>query len=307
EDEKAIITEEKRKTSPYLPVRMPTYSGETYGRGPAYFCLPAIKTLNYYAYNRRESFGYVTNPRYIVRDNVNIKGWEDVGPGGLLYASGVGDVGPGAIRELSSVTHPEYYRIMASFEEDAIRKAFFADQIEFWMERPQDMKAGVASEMGGRNRILLAPVLTAVSQTFVIPAVIKTIDTIFSAMVNRTDELKVTIPEQIMKNGMNIEITGPLAIAQKAARLSGYREFLADISPVIQMFPDTVQALNGDEIVRSLADSWYIPAGMINSTEKVIAARRAQQQKQQLEEQVGMLERGAPAMLDIAKATKELA
>ena len=290
--------------NPYIPVRMPVTGGDTYGSGPAYDCLSAIRTLNYYAYLRRENFGFKASPRFVMNEQMRLTGWETAGPGALLIASG--EVGQNNLRELSDNTPPDYFRQMAQPEHDAVRRAFYVDQIEFWTERPQDMKAGVASEMGARNRIILSPLLTAMNQSYVVAAIARCLQVFLGAVANRTGPSRVEIPQQVVRSGINIDIVGPLAIAQKAARLAGYRDFLADSSAVIQLYPETRAEMNGQRTLRFLAETNYIPAEIMNSPEEVRAILEAQQQQAAAQQQLDALSQGAPAMLDIARASKEL-
>lgn len=296
EAEQHVIRDEELEGNPYISARLPRANSETYGRSPAYKCLAAIQSLNYQAFQRDQAFGFIANPVHAYQKSNKIQ-VSQVGPGAWL---GMQNVSPDGLRVLERNINPEVFRVMMQPHIDAVRRAFYTDQIEQMMQRPEYGKAETVKDLSGRNRLLLGPVLTSISQTFLIPAISRCLQLFFKVIQAHGIE----IPDQIRKNGVNVELVGPLAIAQRAARMEGYRDSIVDMSAIIKLFPDSAVVLNGEESIRFIAETNYMPTRMLNSPETVAAMKAQEAKIKSAQNQLAMLAQGATGVKDMAAAQK---
>ena len=128
------------------------------------------------------------------------------------------------------------------------------------------------AEAVGEKLVLLGPVIGRLE------------DEVLSDMVSRVFGIAARagmFPEPPGPVGqLGIEYDSILSNAQKAAGIGNIERFSAHIGQIVPISPDTMAAVNFDELLRELAGRLSIPAAVLRSRQEVEAIK-AQQQAQQ--------------------------
>lgn len=290
-----VIERGETEGNPYVVTRIGLSGGETpYGQGPVLDVLPAVRALNHMGFRKAQGVDRVFAPATAYSetnrfnpDQIRPNEWfamQDISP-----ASG--------FRELETNINPSFMEAFRADDVAAVRAALFADQVELNMERPEYGKAGVANSISARNLMIVGPTLNWLSRTFLVPSIRRSIQVYLNAMAGRLD-----IPDQILRTGINVDIIGPLAQAQKAAEMEGFDTFLQRAAAVIQIKPQEADQINGERSIRYLAEESWLPTEMLNSPDELAVIRQQQARQAEAQAQMSALAQGAPAVLDIAKA-----
>lgn len=96
---------------------------------------------------------------------------------------------------------------------------------------------------------------------------------------------KITnIPTALKGQSLKVEFIGPLAQSQrKYHTMGGTMQALQIAGPIMQMFPNAGDYLDGDELMKSAMEGQGMPQNVIREQEDVekIRAQRLQQQQEQ--------------------------
>lgn len=281
--------------NPYIVTRIGLSGGETpYGQGPVLDVLPNIRALNHMGYRKAQGVDRVFAPATAYSET-NRFNPDQIRPNEWFAMQDITE--STGFRELGTTLNPALMEAFRSDDVAAVRAALFADQVELNMERPEYGKAGVANSISARNLMIVGPTLNWLSRTFLVPSIRRSVQVYLNASAGR-----IPIPNQIIRTGINVDIIGPLAQAQKAAEMEGFDNFLQRAAAIIQIKPQEADQINGERSIRYLAEESWLPTEMLNSPEEMSAIRAQQQRQAQAQAQMAALSQGAPAVLDIAKA-----
>ena len=117
------------------------------------------------------------------------------------------------------------------------------------------------------------------------------------------------MPEVLGKNAeLDIEYIGPMPRSQKAEVAMSIEAWMMSIAELSQLFPDMIDVIDTDDVVRQLQDLRGVPASCAKSQKDVDALRekRAEEQRQMQEaEKVRMGGEAAEAAGKGAKSMQE--
>jgi hypothetical protein len=121
--------------------------------------------------------------------------------------------------------------------------------------------------------------------------------------LDRRNELP-DIPASL--NGAKLEITytSPSSQAQFASRLSDISAFMQDITPLANVKPEILQAVNERELLDSYAKYRNVNPSVIKSSDTMGEEQAAQAEQAQTQQIAGALPDIAGSMKDVAQARK---
>jgi len=178
---------------------------------------------------------------------------------------------------------------------EQISNHFMADFFLMLTQSEKPMTATEIMEKQGEKAAALGPVLSSLHNIF---------NQMFDRMISieyEAGRLPPPPPELVEAGGVfDIDYIGPLSQAQKRLfETQGTRHFLEHVSPLFQLFPDAVDVLNTDELVKKFADSFGADLDIIRDDEEIQAIREARAKQMQMLQQMEQLQA-------VGKATKDL-
>jgi hypothetical protein len=208
-----------------------------------------------------------------------------VGPRKIIVANSVDSMKP-----LNPPGNWQLAQEEIKLAQSAIRKILMADQLQ-----PQDGPAMTATEVHVRQQLirqLLGPVFGRFQSEYLQPMIERVFGILFRAGVFPAP------PQTLRGKEYKVKYISPLARAQKMEDVSSIERMLGTIGAVAQMKPEVLDLLDGDEIVRVMAEALGVPTEIIKKKDAVEAEREeraeAQQQAQQQAMMAEMATRAAP-------------
>ena len=278
---------------PYMVPRWSVSSGEVYGRGPSHVALADVKLLNKIVETTiRAAQKKVDPPLLLSHDSfiapiritpsgINFVRGDDVG-GKIASFPMEGDVGLGLEME-------EQKRL-------AIRNMFFNDMMQLLTEH--EMTATEVMRRTEERMRILGPVMGRLHAELLKPL----IDRLFG--ICWRGGILPPPPQGIAGEDIDIEYVSPLAKAQKAADSSSVMLFLSLVAQAAQMDPSLMQILDGEEMLRYLAQIHSIPEKIIRSPEEMEQIRQAQAQMEQAQQAQEVLGNISQASARFAKGAE---
>jgi hypothetical protein len=115
-------------------------------------------------------------------------------------------------------------------------------------------------------------------------------------------QLLLPVPEELDGEPLNIEFIGVLSQAQQMMGLGKVERGLAFVGNMAGLFPQVLDVIDEDDVVRNYFDALGMPAKSSRSPEEVAEVRQARAQQQAQQQAV----EAAPAMRDGAQAAELL-
>lgn len=268
---------------PVMVSRWSNMPGEVYGRGPGHLALPDTRSLNQIRKLRLISLGRDIRPTWFI-DHRSIIEPIDMSPDAINLIDGVGN-----IRALTSESKVQEIELESQNLMNNIKSVFFVDKLLL----PPRQETGEMTAFEVQQRLeqmqrVLGPTVARMDTEFLTPMVIR----IFNILL-RSGALP-EIPQLLVEKGIdvNIRFVNPLNRAQEAEEINNIRSFLLNLSELAQVAPEVLDYIDGDAIVKNIADARGIPPTLLKEDAEVqqIRQQRAQQQQAQqtLDAGVGM-------------------
>jgi hypothetical protein len=192
---------------------------------------------------------------------------------------------------------PQYAMQMIESYKASIQRSFFVDQI---IREQKRERQSILEIQDTRGQMLqqLSPLLNRMEAEYIAPAVENTF-----MFLDRRNELP-DIPASL--NGAKLEITytSPSSQAQFASRLSDISAFMQDITPLANVKPEILQAVNERELLDSYAKYRNVNPSVIKSSDTMGEEQAAQAEQAQTQQIAGALPDIAGSMKDVAQARK---
>jgi len=161
--------------------------------------------------------------------------------------------------------------------QDAIKDYFFTDQLQFPRPQGTPMSATEAQIRYEQLAKLMAPTLGRLQNDMLSPIVARGFK-----MLVRSGELDPP-PESVVESGgdLDIEYLGSLARAQKTDRAAATERLVASVANISPVFPNAVDVIDDDAMVRELARDLNISASILRDDKEVTAMREDREAKMQ--------------------------
>ena len=288
-----VIRESGFRSMPYAVSRYVTAPREVYGRSPAWDVLADVKTLNEMSKTMLRYGQLVTDPPWITADV------DALSP----FSMRPGSINPGFMNEQGAVLakslapegNPQLTLEMANQRRESINRSFLVTLFQILVDTPQ-MSATEAMLRAQEKGALMAPTMGRQQSELLGPIIARELDILQNAGALPPQ------PDQLRKRGglLKIEYDSPLTRAQRAEEGVGILRTLEAITPIANIDPNVLKAINAERTLRHLREINGAPADMLFTPEELAAKAEAEQQQQNL---AGLVE-AAPA---ISQTVKNLA
>ena len=292
---KTVMEEDGYFTFPYAIARYTQAPGETYGRGPAQWVLPAIKTLNEQKKTVLKQGHREVDPVLLAYDdgklaNASLKA-------GRMVAGGMSKDGRPLIGRLPGGNLAVGDKMM-DMEKSLINDAFLLNLFQILLETPQ-MTATEVLERAREKGMLLAPTAGRIQAEFLGPMIEREIDLLArQGLMPRMPQILIDASVEY-----KIEYDNPMSRMARSEKAAGFLRALGQAAEYTKMTgdPEPLDHFDFDAAMPELLDIHGAPIAWTRSIEK-IAERRAGRAEQA--EQQQMVE-AAPAMAALAKTAPQ--
>jgi hypothetical protein len=280
---------------PYAITRYTQMSGETYGRGPAQYALPSIKTLNEQKKTVLKQGHRIVDPILLAHDDGKLA--NSTLRAGKMVAGGMSKDGKMLIGALPSGNLAVGDKMM-EMERVIIHDAFLVSLFQILVDSPQ-MTATEVLERAREKGMLLAPTAGRLQAEFLGPLIEREI-----RLLARQDLLPDMPP--ILRDASieyQIEYDNPMSRMARAERASGFMRALGNAAEYTKLTGDLepLDHFNFDVAMPAILDIHGTPTAWVRSMEEIQARRdgRAKAAEQQ------QLVDAAPAIASVMKANPQ--
>lgn len=274
-----ILKESGFMEFPFAIFEWDRYAGFAYSSSPAQDAMPDIKALNIIKKSSLQIAQTSAEPPMLASGDMHDI---DLSPRGITYK-------PTKDSTLEAVRTGENYPItlqeLANYEQ-AVKDWFYVDYFLTLQEKQGNMTATEVMELQGEKAATLT--------TFIV-----NLQSFLSNIITRSFQMLLRagrlppVPMSLAQSNavIKIDFTGPLAQNQKKHhQMGGTIQALNAIGPIMQMFPNAGDFVDGDELMRSTMEGMGVPQNIIREDddvkklreERIKAEQQAAAQQQQL-------------------------
>lgn len=275
-----IIDESGYDTFPFAIFEWDMLPDFAYSTSPAQNAMPDIKGLNIAKKTSWQIAQTSAEPPMKVSEDIR---QVNITPRGFTYVSSA-DQTIEPIR--TGENYPITLEVLADMKQD-IKDWFNVDFFLMLQSKQGKMTATEVMELQGEKAATLATLIVNLND-----ALFKIIEQSFSVLLKAGAFPQM--PLALQRNGsLKIDFMGPLAQAQKKYHtMGGIVQATQVASGIMQMFPNSGDFIDGDELMRSALEGQGMPANVIREEDDVKKIRtqrlEMQQAQQQQQQQVAM-------------------
>jgi hypothetical protein len=286
-----ILQEGGYSSFPYAVARYTQSSGETYGRGPAQYVLPAIKTLNEQKKTVLKQGHRIVDPVLLSHDDSRLGSFSL--RAGALNPGGVNKDGKPLVHVLPTGNIAVGEKMMM-LEQETIKDAFLTTLFQILVESPQKTATEVI-ELAKEKGILLAPTAGRLEAEFLGPVLEREID-----LLGQQGLLPPMPP--ILRQALveyKIEYNSPLSRLRRMERVAGFSRSLSQAAEYTKMTgdPTPLDHFAFDRAMPEVLDISGAPVDWTRTPDEIEALRAGRAQQQQVQQLVDV----APALASVAK------
>lgn len=278
-DTKHILQESGFQEMP-LPVgRWDVMTNDIYGTSPSTKVLADIKMLNQMEKAHIVAAEKSLNPPLQMPDD-GFLGNIDLSAGAInIYRS----MSQGRLEPIQTIGNLPITLEMVQSKRNLIREAFYVDQLQL-QNSPQMTATEVMARTDEKLR-MMAPMIGRVQSELLGPIIERSFGILFrmSREMGFENSPLPMPPVELQETSFKVKYVSPLARAQRSSEANSIMQWINSTVPLTEVFPDILDNINSDELVRILHDIQSVPALLLNDKESVQLAReyRAKQQQQQ--------------------------
>lgn len=280
-DNHHILKESGFREFPFAVFEWERYPGYAYSSSPTQDAMPDIKALNIIKKSSLQIAQTSAEPPMLASGDMHDI---DLSPRGITYK-------PTKDSTLEPVRTGENYPItlqeLTNYEQD-VKDWYFVDYFLALQEHQGNMTATEVMELQGEKAATLTTFIVNLNDF------LTNIITRSFKMLMRAGRLPPP-PQALIKSNavIKIDFTGPLAQNQKKHhQMGGTLQALSAIGPVLQMFPNAGDYVDGDELMKSTMEGMGMPQNIIREEDDVKHIRemrvQAEQQAQAQQQQMAM-------------------
>jgi hypothetical protein len=287
---KELVGESGYDTLPYHVARWVKLSGEAYGRGPAKKCLADVKMLNAMERTLLKAGQKQVDPPLVLGHEgfmLPIR----TSPGSLIFK----EEEERKIEALRFEGNLPWGEDKAAQKRAFIEKCFYADWIRMEKENVEMTAYEVADRRDEKLR-LLAPIFGRITSELHGPMVARSY-----FLLNEHGRIPQA-PPSLEGRRLKVGYISPAAVAQLGARANQMSRLINDLTPVAQIRPDVMDALDLDEVAQEMAKARRVPRNTIRSPKDVEQIRAERAQQQQTQQLMQVAEPASKAVKNLADA-----
>ncbi len=284
-DNDHLIEESGYWENPFACFAWERIPGSAYGDSPSMQALPDILLLNKAEEARIRLAQLSAEPPMNVPNKM--RGSENVVPGGFNYFDRPDEI-------LTPINTGANFPITINVTQDIesrIRDWFHVDFFLMLQAREGQKTATEVIELQGEKAATLS-------------SIIVNMNNFLASLVRRTFNIlyrqgKIPKPPQVLAGTgaqIKIDFVGPLAQAQKKYhQAGGITQSMALVAPVLQLFPETKDYIDGDRLAVGILDANGFPQSALREDDEVKGIRdaRAQIAEKQEQKAIAMQQQGA--------------
>lgn len=264
-DHTKIINESGYNEMPFAVFEWDRIAGLAYSNSPAISAMPDIKALNIIRSSSLKIAQTSAEPPLVVPSYIKTV---NLIPRGRTY---VDDPARDVIQPIKTgENYPITLQILENYEQK-IRDWFFVDFFLMLQSKQGQMTATEVMELQGEKSATLANLVVALNE-----ALTKIIKRSFNILA-KNGKLPPA-PETLAgtEASMKIDFVGPLAQAQqKYHAMGGITQALQLINPIMQLFPNAADYIEGDKLMLQAMEGQGMPQAVIREEEDVTKLRKA--------------------------------
>lgn len=279
--ERHILKESGYREFPFAVFEWERYPGFAYGSSPAQDALPDIKALNIIKKSSLQIAQTSAEPPMMASQEMHDI---DLSPRGITYL-------PTKDSRLEPVRTGENYPItlqeLDNYEQ-AVKDWFYVDYFLALQEKQGQMTATEVMELQGEKAATLSTFIVSLNE-FLSNIISRTFNLLYRA------QMLPPLPTALMKQQaiIKIDFTGPLAQNQKKYhQMGGTVQALSAIGPIMQMFPNAGDFIDGDRLMKDTMEGMGMPQAIIREDDDVRKVReeriKAQQEAAAQQQQMAM-------------------
>ena len=276
-----ILKESGYHEFPFAVFYWERFSGFAYGSSPAQDALPDIKALNIIKKSSLQIAQTSAEPPMLASQEMHDI---DLSPRGITYKpTKDSTLEPGRTGENYPITLQE----LANYEQ-AVKDWFYVDYFLALQEKQGKMTATEVMELQGEKAATLSTFIVSLNE-FLSNIITRTFNLLYRAGMLPPVPVSLEGQQSILK----IDFTGPLAQNQKKYhQMGGTVQALSAVGPIIQMFPNAGDFIDGDELMKSTMEGMGMPQNIIREDDDVKKVReervKAQQEAAAQQQQMAM-------------------
>lgn len=279
--ERHILKESGYREFPFAVFEWERYPGFAYSSSPAQDALPDIKALNIIKKSSLQIAQTSAEPPMMASQEMHDI---DLSPRGITYL-------PTKDSRLEPVRTGENYPItlqeLDNYEQ-AVKDWFYVDYFLALQEKQGQMTATEVMELQGEKAATLSTFIVSLNE-FLSNIIERSFNLLMRAQMLPPPPMALMQQQSILK----IDFTGPLAQNQKKYhQMGGTVQALNAIGPIMQMFPNAGDFLDGDELMKSTMEGMGMPQNIIREDDDVKKIReeriKAQQEAAAQQQQMAM-------------------
>jgi hypothetical protein len=291
-EKKSLLREGGYASFPYAVTRYTQSPGETYGRGPAQWVLPAIKVLNEEKKTMLKQGHRIVDPVLLSHDDAQLGSFSL--KAGALNPGGVNADGRPLVHVLPTGNIAVNEKMM-DIEKATIKDAFLISLFEILVEDRRDMTATEVLERAREKGMLIAPTAGRIESEFLGPMLEREIDLLGQQF------LLPKMPPILAQAAAEyrIEYDSPMSRMRRAERTGGFLRALNTAAEYTRLTGDP-RALDWfavDRAMPEIQDAMGAPTRWTSSQEEVDALRQARSEQQQVQQ----ISDVAPALAAVTK------
>jgi hypothetical protein len=289
--EKKILREGGYNSFPYAVARYSQSSGETYGRGPAQWVLPAIKIASEEKKTMLKLGHRASDPVLLMHDddvlgNFSLKA-------GAKNVGAVSKDGKKLVHTLESGNFQTNEK-MLEMEHAIIKDAFLISLFQILVDHPE-MTATEVLERAREKGMLLAPTAGRIESEFLGPMIEREIDLLMQQGLG--PQMPPILAQ--MQAEYRIDYDSPMSRMKRAEKAAGFLRSLDQAANFARLTgdPSPLDFFNFDVAMPEINDIYGAPTDWTSSPEEVQAKRDQRSQAQQIQQITDV----APALASVQK------
>lgn len=276
-----ILSESGYNEFPFAVFTWEKYSGFAYGSSPSQDALNEIKALNIIKKTSLQIAQTSAEPPMLASEDMHDI---DLSPRGITYK-------PTQNSTLEALRTGENYPItlqeLANYDKD-VKDWFYVDYFLALQERQGNMTATEVMELQGEKAATLSTFIVNLNE-FLSNVISRSFSLLMRAQLLPPPPMALMQSKAIIK----IDFTGPLAQnQQKYHQMGGTLQALSAVGPIMQMFPNAGDYIDGDQLMKSTMEGMKMPQNVIredNDVKKIREERiKAEQQAAAQQQQMAM-------------------
>ena len=274
-----IIDESGYDDNPYAVFEWDRFPGFAYGASPAMNAICDIKGLNIAKKTSWTIAQTSAEPPMKISEDIREV---NITPRGHTYITSADQI-------IEPIRTGENYPITLQVLEDMkqdIKDWFNVDFFLMLQQKTSQMTATEVMELQGEKAATLSNLIVNLNE-----ALLKIIQRSFDILMKAGDLPPVPVALQGTAASMKVDFIGPLAQAQKKYHtMGGTLQAIQTAGPILQMFPNAGDFIDGDELMKSALEGQGMPQNVIREDkdvdkirqERALAQQEAEAQQQQL-------------------------